>query len=233
MFHIGLQTDFSFRKTIRNPCCFDFSPLQQLFCESPFRSPWYWSNEKTNGLSSKWRASRLPIQIYWLMMGFQRASLCGRPFEAPVPFDFQIYCNSFVKARLEARVIKALKKTNGLASKWRATGLPIQIFCLIMGFQWASLCGRPFEAPVPFDFQIYCNSFVKARLEARVIKALKKTNGLASKRRATGLPIQIFCLIMGLQWASLCGRPFEARVAFDFQIYCNSFVKARPEARGI
>ena len=44
------------------------------------------------------------------MMGFQRASLCGRPFEARVAFDFQIYCNSFVKARLEVRGIKALKK---------------------------------------------------------------------------------------------------------------------------
>ena len=74
-----------------------------------------------------------------------------------------------------------------------------------MGLQRASLCGKPFEACVMFIFQIYCNSFVKARLEARGIKALKK----------------------------LCGRPFEVRVAFIFQIYCNSFVKARPEARGI
>ena len=38
---------------------------------------------------------------------------------------------------------------------------------------------------------------------------------------------------MGFQLASLCGRPFEARVAFSFHVYCNSFVKARPEARGI
>ena len=43
-------------------------------------------------------------------MGFQRASLCGRPFEAHVAFIFHVYCNSFVKTRLEARGIKALKK---------------------------------------------------------------------------------------------------------------------------
>ena len=38
---------------------------------------------------------------------------------------------------------------------------------------------------------------------------------------------------MGFQQVSLCGRPFEARVAFIFHVYCNSFVKAHPEARGI
>ena len=43
-------------------------------------------------------------------MGFQRASLCGRPFEARVAFVFQNNNNSFVKARLEARGLKALKK---------------------------------------------------------------------------------------------------------------------------
>ena len=103
------------------------------------------------------------------MMGFQRASLCGRPFEARVAFDFQIYCNSFVKGRPEVRGIKALKKTNGLASKWRASGLPIQIFCLIMGFQRSSVCGRPSEVRVSSIFQAYSNSFVKARPEARGI----------------------------------------------------------------
>ena len=43
-------------------------------------------------------------------MGFQRASLCGIPFEASVVFILQNYGNSFVKASLEARGIKALKK---------------------------------------------------------------------------------------------------------------------------
>ena len=43
-------------------------------------------------------------------MGFQRASLCGRPFEARVAFIFQNCSNSFVKARLEPRGIKAVKK---------------------------------------------------------------------------------------------------------------------------
>ena len=43
-------------------------------------------------------------------MGFQRASLCGRQFEARVAFIFQNYSNSFVKALLEARGIKAVKK---------------------------------------------------------------------------------------------------------------------------
>ena len=37
---------------------------------------------------------------------------------------------------------------------------------------------------------------------------------------------------MGFQRTSLCGSPFEARVAFIFQNYSNSFVKARQEARG-
>ena len=35
-------------------------------------------------------------------MGFQRASLCGRPFEVRVVLIFHLYINSFVKARLEA-----------------------------------------------------------------------------------------------------------------------------------
>ena len=47
-------------------------------------------------------------------MGFQRASLCGRPFEARVVLNFHLYSNSFVKARLEARLeardINTLKK---------------------------------------------------------------------------------------------------------------------------
>ena len=76
-----------------------------------------------------------------------------------------------MKGRPEARGVKALKKQ----MVWSQNdGLPIQIHCLIIGFQRYSLCGRPFEARVAFIFQIYCNSFVKARLEARGIKALKK-----------------------------------------------------------
>ena len=43
-------------------------------------------------------------------MGFQRASLCGRPFEARVVYIFHVYCNSFVKAHPLARGLKALKK---------------------------------------------------------------------------------------------------------------------------
>ena len=43
-------------------------------------------------------------------MGFQQASLCGRPSEARVVLNFHLYSNSFVKARLEARDINTLKK---------------------------------------------------------------------------------------------------------------------------
>ena len=44
-------------------------------------------------------------------MGFQQASLCGRlTSEARVVLNFHLYSNSFVKARLEARDIKTLKK---------------------------------------------------------------------------------------------------------------------------
>ena len=56
------------------------------------------------------RASWLPIQTYSFTLGFQRASLCGRPFEARVVLNFHLYSNSFVKARLKARDIKTLKK---------------------------------------------------------------------------------------------------------------------------
>ena len=38
---------------------------------------------------------------------------------------------------------------------------------------------------------------------------------------------------MGFQRASLCGRPAEVHVTSIFQAYCNPFVKARQEARGI
>ena len=70
-------------------------------------------------------------------MGFQRASLCGRPFEARVAFIFQNYSNSFVKACLEARGVKALKKqmvwpqnygllgflSKSIVSHWASNGL--------------------------------------------------------------------------------------------------------------
>ena len=107
------------------------------------------------------------------------------------------------------------------------------MYCFTLGFQRASLCGRPFEACVVLIFHFYSNSFVKVRLEARGIKALKKQMVWPQNDGLSGLRIQMYCLIMGFQQASLCGRPFEARVAFIFQIYCNSFVKARPEACGI
>ena len=38
-------------------------------------------------------------------MGFQRASLCGRPSEVRVTSIIQAYSNRFVKARQEARGI--------------------------------------------------------------------------------------------------------------------------------
>ena len=106
-----------------------------------------------------------------------------------------------------------------------------------MGFQWASLCGRPFEVRVPLDFQICCNSFVKARLEARGIKTLTEIQMFyPQNHRASGLPIKIYCLILGFQWASPCGRPSEVSVSSIFQAYSNPFVKDGPEAspaRGI
>ena len=43
-------------------------------------------------------------------MVFQRASLCGRPLEARVVLNFHLYSNSFVKAGLEARDIKTVKR---------------------------------------------------------------------------------------------------------------------------
>ena len=43
-------------------------------------------------------------------MGFQRASLCRRPFEVRVTSIFQVYSYSFVKARREARGIKTLNE---------------------------------------------------------------------------------------------------------------------------
>ena len=41
----------------------------------------------------------------------------------------------------------------------------------------------------------------------------------------SGLPIQISCLVMGFQWASVCGRPSGVRVTSIFQAYSNPFVK--------
>ena len=83
-----------------------FLPLQERFCESPFRSQWYLNSDwNTNALAPKWWTPGLPIQIYCLIMGFQRASLCGRPSEVRVSVIFQAYSNPFVKARPEARGI--------------------------------------------------------------------------------------------------------------------------------
>ena len=111
LFNHGLPAGFFLWKTIWRTCCIYFSNLLQLFCESPSRSPWYLNSDwNINGLAPKWRTSGLPIQIYCFTLGFQRASLCGRPFEARVVFIIQNYSNSFVKAHVEARGIKALKK---------------------------------------------------------------------------------------------------------------------------
>ena len=38
---------------------------------------------------------------------------------------------------------------------------------------------------------------------------------------------------MGFQRSAICGRPSEVRVSSIFQAYSDSFVKGRPEARGI
>ena len=74
----------------------------------------------------------------------QRASLCGRSFEARVVFIFHLYSNSFVKACLEARGIKALKKQmvwlqndgllgflfKSIVELWASNGLPFVEDCL-------------------------------------------------------------------------------------------------------
>ena len=234
LFNHGLPTVFSLWKTIWSPCWIYFSNLLQLFCESPCRSPWYLNSDwNTNVWSQKRRASGLPIQIYCLILGFQRASLCGRPFEARVVYIFQNYRDSFVKARLEARVIKALK------NKW---------FGLKMTGFWASYSNLLFNHGLPTVFSLWktiwspCCVWFSNLLELFCESPSRSpwyfnsdwnTNVLSQKRRASGLPIQIYCLILGFERASLCGRPFEARVVSIFQIYCNSFVKARPEARDL
>ena len=105
--------------------------------------------------------------------GFQRA-LCGRPFEARVVFIFHLYSNCFVKVHLEARGIKALKKQ----MSWpQNDGLLFLLFKSIVSL-WASnglLFVEDHLKPLLFlIFHLYSNSFVKARLEARDIKALKK-----------------------------------------------------------
>ena len=48
--------------------------------------------------------------FYSNLLFHKRASLCGRPSEVCVTAIIQAYSNSFVKARLEAHDIKALKK---------------------------------------------------------------------------------------------------------------------------
>ena len=53
-----------------------------------------------------WASYSNPLFSHGLRTGFS----FGRPYEARVAFIFQIYCNSLVKARLEARGIKVLKK---------------------------------------------------------------------------------------------------------------------------
>ena len=70
---------------------------------------------------------------------------------------------------------------------------------------------------------------MKARLEARGIKALEKQMVWPQNDR---LLCFLFKSIVSHRASS--GLLFvEARVAFIFQLYCNSFVKARPEARDI
>ena len=98
-----------------------------------------------------------------------------------------------------------------------------------MGFQWASLCARQFEALVAFIFQNYRNSFVKSRLDALGIKALKKQMVWPQNDWLLGL---LYKSIVQ-PWASNGLLLVEDRAAFIFHVYCNSFVKARPEARGI
>ena len=106
-------------------------------------------------------------------MGFQWASLCGRQFEARVAFIFQNYSNSFVKAHLQARGIKALKKQVVWLENDGLLGFLFKPIVL----SWASsglLFVEDHLKPVlRLSFKITA-TFVKARLEARDIKALKK-----------------------------------------------------------
>ena len=164
-------------------------------------------------------------------MGFQRSSVCGRPSEVLVSSIFQAYSNSFVKARLEGRVIKSLKKQ----MVWPQNGVLLASYSNLLfnlGFQRSFVCGRPSEVRVSSIFQAYSNSFVKACLEARVIKSLKRQmvwpqNGVLLASYSNLL------FNLGFQRSSVCGRPSEVRVSSIFQAYSNSFVKARPDARGI
>ena len=104
---------------------------------------------KNKWFDSKMTASGLLIQICCLIMGFQRASLCGRPSEVRVSFICQSFCESPSRSPW---YLNSDSNTNGLAPKWRGSGLPVQIYCFTLGFQRASLCGRPFEASVSFYF---------------------------------------------------------------------------------
>ena len=71
--------------------------------------------------------------------------------------------------------------------------------------------------------QFFCGSE-----EARGIKALKKQMVWPKNDGLLGFLFKSNVLL----WASN-GLLFEARAAFIFQVYSNSIVKARPEARGI
>ena len=83
-----------------------------------------------------------------------------------------------MKARPEARGIKALKKQMVWLQNDGLLGFPIQIYSFTLGFQRASSCGRPFEARFVLFFHVYRNPFVKAR---GIIALKTKTNGLDPK----------------------------------------------------
>ena len=63
----------------------------------------------------------------------------GRPVEARAAFIFQISCNYFVKARLKARCIKALKT---------------QMVCSKMTGFWASYLNLLFNHGLPTGFSL-------------------------------------------------------------------------------
>ena len=166
-------------------------------------------------------------------MGFQRAAICGGQFEARVAFIFQNYSNSFLKARLEARGIKAVKKQ----MVWlQNDGLLGFLFKSIVSHSASNglLFVEDHLKPVSFYFsplqQLFCESPSRSPW---YLNSDRNTNILSPKRQASGLPIQIYCLIMSFQRASFCGRPSEVRVSSIFQAYSNPFVKARGEAHGI
>ena len=187
--------------------------------------------------SPKWRSSGLPIEFFFVTAGFQRSSYCVKTVEVRLAFCFNII--HFVDTQFRENLsvfpwhqnygfCRCREMTSFYFSpKWRSSRLPIEFFCVTVGFQRSSYCLKPVEVRLAF---FLCNTFCRYSVSQNLSvfpwhqnygfyrDRKMKSFYFFPKWRSSELPIEFFCLTPGFQFSSYCVKTVEVRLAFCFNI---------------